>query len=265
MFSIITAITATLLYLFALNLLFRRIRFNSVDLYKSLLLKIIPVAITFHLLSLIPQFFTEHGTINFSLALSISFIALGTVIALFITNLNKNTGILGIFILPLAAISPLLPFGYSAETYLTYEIGSHILLSISAYSVLGLAAAQAILYGQQEKRFHKRQLSILFKSLPPLQVMEKTLIQFTIIGFILLSLSLISGGFYIENMFSQHLIHKTFFSVLSWIVYAIFLFGHFKKGWRGQKAAKFIFWAYMLLLLSYLGVETILLILNSLQ
>ncbi len=258
----LSAIVASLLYLVAINLLFRRIRFNKTDLHRSLLLKIVVAAATFHLISLAPQFITASG-INFSLALSISFISWGAVVALLITNINKNTGILGIFIFPIAAFAPLLPLGYPVETYLTYEIGAHILLSIAAYSVLGLAAAQAILYSQQEKRFRKRQLSILFNALPPLQIMEKTLIQLTLIGFILLSLALVSGGFYIENMFAQHLIHKTFFSVLSWVIYGIFLWGHFRKGWRGQKAANFILWAYVLLLLSYLGTETILVILSA--
>ncbi len=258
----LSAITASLLYLVAINLLLRRIRFNQAELYHSLLIKIVTVAAIFHLASLAPQIFTLSG-VNFNLALSVSFISWGAVVALLITNLNKNTGILGIFIYPIAALSPLLPIGYPSEDYLTYEIGTHILLSISAYSVLGLAAAQAILYSQQEKRFQKRQLSILFKALPPLQVMEKTLVQLTLIGFFLLSLALISGGFYIEDIFAQHLIHKTFFSIIAWFIYATFLFGHFQRGWRGQKAAHFILWAYILLLISYMGTESILLLLKT--
>jgi len=134
-----------------------------------------------------------------------------------------------------ALLSTLLGLDPSDMMTVSFSMGSHILLSIFAYSVLTLATAQGILYGIQEKRFQQRKLTNLFKALPPLQVMEKTLIQLILMGFILLS-----------------------FALLSWLTYATFLWGHFKKGWRGQKAAKYIIWAYLFLLLSYIGTQMIL-------
>ena len=140
-------------------------------------------------------------------------------------------------------------------------MGIHIILSIGAYSILGLAAAQAILYASQERKFQQKKLTTLFKALPPLQVMENTMIQFISFGFILLTLSLTTGMYFIENMFAQHLIHKTFFAILAWIIYGVFLIGHFRFGWRGQVATKFTIWAYILLILSYIGTELILIFL----
>ncbi|HHT01012.1 MAG TPA: cytochrome C biogenesis protein, partial [Thiomicrospira sp.] len=78
------------------------------------------------------------------------------------------------------------------------------------------------------------------------------------IGFILLTFALISGAFFVENLFEQHLIHKTFFAILAWFVYGLFLFGQAKYGWRGQTAARFTIWAYFLLILSYIGTTIIL-------
>jgi len=123
---------------------------------------------------------------------------------------------------------------------------------------MGIATAQAILYGRQELLFRKKKLSRLMKALPPLQVMETTLIQLVIIGFIFLSFALLSGVFFIEDLFAQHLIHKTFLAILSWLVYGAFLFGHFKYGWRGKKAARYTIWAYVLLVLSFIGTSIIL-------
>ncbi|MDX1796549.1 MAG: cytochrome c biogenesis protein CcsA, partial [Hydrogenovibrio sp.] len=80
-----------------------------------------------------------------------------------------------------------------------------------------------------------------------------------IAGFILLSFSLVSGVFFMEDMFAQHLIHKTFFAILAWLTYGVFLIGHFRLGWRGQKAAYYTIWAYILLVISYIGTEMVLL------
>lgn len=251
------AIVASLLYFFALSLLFRRIKLNSTKAFRVLLIKVVSAAALFHLASLAPKLIDDTG-IHFNLMLALSFISLGAVVSLLITNINKNTGILGIFIFPFAVLTTLIHNTQNDNVIFSYALGSHILISVMAYSVLGLAAAQAILYSQQEKRFQKRQLSSLFKALPPLQVMESILVQLTLIGFGLLSFALLSGIFFIEDMFAQHLIHKTFFSILSWFVYATFIYGHFKKGWRGQTAAKYTLWAYVLLLLSYLGTQVIL-------
>ncbi len=200
----------------------------------------------------------QGGVILFNLGTSLSLISWTAVMALLIATLKYPTENLGIFILPLAGLSTLLIFGHTATKGIPLEIGLHILLSIGAYSILGLAAAQAFLYAIQEKRFQQKKLTTIFKNLPPLQVMECMMILLLNIGFILLSLSLLSGIIFIEDMFAQHLVHKTFFAILAWLIYGTFLLGHYKKGWRGQVAARFTFWAYLMLIISYIGTELVL-------
>ena len=200
----------------------------------------------------------QNGMIMFGLGVSLSLIAWIAVCTLLITNLKQPTENLGIFILPIAGISVLFTFIFPATEGISADIGSHVLLSLTAYSILGLAAAQAFLYSIQEKRFQQKKLTTIFKNLPPLQVMESIMVQLITIGFILLTLSLITGIIFIEDMFAQHLVHKTFFGIIAWITYATFLIGHYKKGWRGQTATRFTFWAYFMLILSYIGTEIIL-------
>jgi len=253
----IAALIASFLYLYGIGFLYRRIRSQQTNSFRPQLLKVTGLAAFFHFLSFIGTLF-QADSIHISLPLSISVIAWGAVVTLLLTNINKNTGMLGIFILPVALLSTLLGLDPSDMMTVSFSMGSHILLSIFAYSVLTLATAQGILYGIQEKRFQQRKLTNLFKALPPLQVMEKTLIQLILMGFILLSFALLTGFFFIDDIFAQHLVHKTFFAILSWLTYATFLWGHFKKGWRGQKAAKYIIWAYLFLLLSYIGTQMIL-------
>lgn len=255
--SSLSALVASVGYLYASHMLWQKIKPKPIEIARAKFLKTVSIVSVLHLISLIPLLFNGH-TLQFSLTLSISLIAWISASALLLTNINKHTEMLGIFIFPIAALTTLLPFAQPETQPIELALGAHILLSIIAYSIMGLAAAQAILYSIQEKRFRQKQLTTLFKALPPLQIMEKTLVQLVLMGFIALSFALITGGFFIEDMFAQHLMHKTFFAILSWIVYAIFIWGHFKCGWRGQKAAKYTLWAYILLLLSYIGTQVIL-------
>lgn len=258
--SVFTAVFASLLYFYATYILWQRFQRDDdqTDAFnRPKFLLIVSLAALIHLLSFSGHLI-ENQMLLFRFGTGLSLISWIAVMILLITNINKTTENLGIFIFPLAAFTTLLPFVGNAVQPLPLALGSHILISITAYSVMGLAAAQATLYAIQEKRFQKRQLSIVFKNLPPLQIMEKTLMQLVLIGFIFLSFALLSGVFFMEDIFAQHLVHKTFFAILAWLTYGLLLFGHFQFGWRGQKAAYYTIWAYFLLILSYIGTEIVL-------
>jgi ABC-type uncharacterized transport system permease subunit len=47
--------------------------------------------------------------------------------------------------------------------------------------------------------------------------------------------------------------HKTVFSMLSWITFAVLLVGRERFGWRGRKAARVLYAGSGLLLLGYAG------------
>lgn len=262
--SALAAIFSLLLYFLATRLLWQRFKqdrtTNARQAFNRRKLLIYAVAAAgFHLISFSHNL-VHDNTIVFNFGMGLSLISWIAVIVLLVTNLNKATENLGIFIFPISAITVLLPMMGFENHPLPFPLGSHVLMSITAYSIMGLAAAQAALYAVQESRFQKRQLTTIFKNLPPLQVMEKTLIQMVLIGFIFLSFALLSGVFFLEDIFAQHLVHKTFFALLAWFTYGLLLFGHFRFGWRGQKAAYYILWAYFLLILSYIGTEAILMI-----
>src|SRR5690606_22019798 len=77
-------------------------------------------------------------------------------------------------------------------------------------------------------------------------------------GFVLLTLALGFGFFTIDNFFAQHLAHKTAFSIISWLVYGSLLIGHWKFGWRGQKAVRFTLLGFGLLALGFIGAKFVL-------
>ena len=76
-------------------------------------------------------------------------------------------------------------------------------------------------------------------------------------GFAVLTLALFSGFVFVDNLFAQHLVHKTVLSCLAWVVFAVLLFGRWRFGWRGLQAN----WAlsgFALLGLAYFGSKIVL-------
>ena len=88
--------------------------------------------------------------------------------------------------------------------------------------------------------------------------MESLLFEMISVGFVLLTLSLASGLFFLEQIFAQQLAHKTVLSILAWLVFATLLWGRFRWGWRGRKALAWTISGFISLLLAYFGSKAVL-------
>lgn len=169
---------------------------------------------------------------------------------------------LGIAVLPLAALSLLLQsLFHGSDSYLLIPatgVRVHILLSIFSYSLLAIAAMQAGLLAVQNQQLRNRHPGGFVRALPPLETMEQLLFQMIALGYILLSLSLLTGAGYIEDIFAQHLVHKTVLSVAAWLVFAILLWGRWRHGWRGRVAVRWTLVGFAVLMLAYFGSKLVL-------
>jgi len=83
--------------------------------------------------------------------------------------------------------------------------------------------------------------------------METLFFRLIALGVIALSISLLTGFIYLDNMFAQHLVHKTILSLIAWSVFVILLWGHYRFGWRGKIAIKWSMSGFTLLMLAYFG------------
>lgn len=164
---------------------------------------------------------------------------------------------LGIAVLPLAALALSFEIAFPSVHVVSESLPAtlrvHIAISMLSYSLLSIAAGQAILLAVQNRHLHGKRPGGFIRALPPLETMESLLFQMIAIGFVLQSLSLLTGMIYLENMFDQHLVHKTVLSIAAWLVYAILLLGRWRFGWRGRKAIRWTLSGFITLLLAYLG------------
>ena len=135
---------------------------------------------------------------------------------------------------------------------------THVLTSLIAYSVLGLATLHAVVLSLQNSYLHEHHPAGILRILPPLKTMETLLFESITIGFVLLSVSLATGLMFLENMFAQQLAHKTVLSILAWIVFGILLFGRSVFGWRGRTAIRWTLGGFISLMLAYFGSKFVL-------
>jgi ABC-type uncharacterized transport system permease subunit len=168
---------------------------------------------------------------------------------------------LAILALPLAAITILLDLRYPGSRLLSEDAGwalrLHVLTSLLAYSLLTLASAQAILLAVQDNHLRTHHPGGFIRALPPLQTMEMLLFEMIGLGFILLSIGLVTGFVYLEDMFAQHLVHKTVLSIVAWIAFAVLLWGRYRFGWRGRTAIRWTLVGFAVLMLAYFGSKAV--------
>jgi len=167
----------------------------------------------------------------------------------------------GMLIYPVVAVILIVKMSlpsHQIEGLLPPALEWHVLLSLAAYSLFTLAALQASVLAIQEQQLRQRHVAGLIRKLPPLQSMESGLFQLIIVGFILLTAGLITGFVFIDDIFAQHLAHKTVLSLIAWCVFATLLWGRWRHGWRGQTAIKWTLVGFLFLVLAYFGSKLVL-------
>lgn len=134
----------------------------------------------------------------------------------------------------------------------------HIITSILAFGVLSIAGVYATFVYLIDHLLRHHRFNKLVQTLPALNTLEGLLFHLIKAGFAVLTVSLLTGLIYVNDLFGQHLAHKTLLSIFAWLVFAVLLWGRWKKGWRGRVAVRMTLAGIVLLLLSYFGSKLIL-------
>ncbi|WP_374087903.1 inner membrane protein YpjD [Methylomicrobium lacus] len=206
--------------------------------------------------------FTRYQGFNFSFFSTASLVSMIVALLLLIATLNKPVEKLGVILFPITALMLGLDLSFSEKPHPlhihNWQMSTHILTSIIAFSLLNIAALQAILLAVQDQQLRSHPPKRYIQSLPPLQTMESLLFQMLSAGLFFLTISLISGFIFVEDLFAQHLVHKTVLSILAWINFSGLILGRIRYGWRGRTAIKLTLCGFLSLLLAYFGSKLVL-------
>lgn len=202
----------------------------------------------------------SSGGVDMHFFAALSLVGLGMAALTLLAPLSRRLDALGVVVFPTAAATLLLYalFGKDSASTLDWRIQLHAFLALLAYAALALAALLSIMLWLQERALRKRRFTGLLRALPPLTQLETLLFRTIGAGFGLLTLALVSGVLFVEDLLAQHLAHKTALSALAWLVFGTLLLGRWRYGWRGRRATALTLAAMALLGLAFFGSKFVL-------
>ena len=221
----------------------------------------------FGLLAVLAHFVSVRGVLHHNDGYHFGIVQISTLITatisllVLLSGLRKPLGILILGLFPLAILSIVVSLSIPSAfppVSLGAGIASHILLSILAYSLFSIAALQAGFLAFQNHQLKHRHAASVIRRFPPLQDMESFLFELLWAGQGLLTLGIVAGFFFVDDIWAHGLLHKMFFSVLAWGVFAVLLWGRHKLGWRGTTAIRFTLTGFAFLILGFYGSKVVL-------
>jgi ABC-type uncharacterized transport system permease subunit len=225
---------------------------------------LVPVALMLHGMLLYQRVVVPEG-LDLGVANAVSMLVWLTVLIYWLASLAFPglSGILGM-VAPVALAAVLLQAAIRTGHIVTYGgdplFTLHFAIAMLGYSLIIVATVHALVMLAEEKWLHRGVLPPFLKSLPPLLEMEALLFRILLAAFVMLTLTVVSGVFFSEQLFGKPLTftHKIVFAILSWLIFGGLLAGHHLRGWRGRKAVHWTLAGFTALLVAYVGSKVVL-------
>ena len=225
---------------------------------------LLPVALVLHGMLVYSGVLSDEG-LNLGVSNSISLIIWLTVAIYWLASLAVPglASIQGLWA-PVALVAVILQAVVPSHYLVRHGGGPlftlHFAIAMLAYSLFIVATMHAVVMLAEQKWLHRGILPPFLRSLPPLLEMEALLFRILFAAFVLLTLTVVSGLFFSEQVFGKPLqaTHKTVFGIISWLIFGSLLWGRYFRGWRGKRAVYLTLWGFAALLLAYLGSKFVL-------
>ncbi|HEX7387342.1 MAG TPA: cytochrome c biogenesis protein CcsA [Castellaniella sp.] len=221
-------------------------------------------AIVLHGIGLVSAVIVPGGLhLGWVLALSAA-LWLGMIV-FWIENFLLRLDSLLLLLLPAGALVCLLaaifPRGYLIPHANNDWLRVHLLIAMTAYGLITVAALHAVLMTVLDRHLHRPTatdegiVARATAAMPPLLTLEQLLFRLIGIGFVVLTLTVLTGIVVSVRLSGYPLPfdHKTVFTLLSWVTFGVLLVGRNLRGWRGRIALRWTLAGFAFLLLSYTG------------
>lgn len=171
---------------------------------------------------------------------------------------NPRIRALGVLVMPLAFT--MMGWAGSLRTEVTSErnpalqsawLWVHIVGASTGFSAVLVAAALGLLYLLKERGSGR-----LFEAMPSLEGLDALSYRFVAGGFTLYGVMIVSGAFWanqVKGLF-WNWDPVEVWSLISWLVYGIYLHLRITFGWRGRRLAVYSLAAVVVMLVSYWGI-----------
>lgn len=196
------------------------------------------------------------GGLSLTLGNAASFIGLQLALVAILGAIEPSLRGLSGGLLYLSAVAAMLTATQAADApaaVLSWQLQAHVLISLFAYGLLTVGAIVAVYALIQDARLRAGRLTSINHLFAPLETNENLLYGIAASGFVVLLVAVVSGLTFVDNLFAQHLVHKSAFSILALTLFGVLLAGRHFAGWRGRRAVYLYLWGFLALGLAYFG------------
>jgi cytochrome c-type biogenesis protein CcsB len=180
-----------------------------------------------------------------NLSESLSFFAWCITLTFIVAHLRYRINVLGAFVLPLVSLLMILsesiwegnhtipPLLRSRWLYF------HSSVAFLAYAAFSLTFVSAVLYLIQEKELKTKNFRFLYFRLPSLQVCDELLRRSLYAGFVLMSLTIMTGALWAQQAWGRFWSWdpKETASLVTWAIYLVLVNYRLSASWRGRWAS----------------------------
>ena len=133
---------------------------------------------------------------------------------------------------------------------------AHVLTCFFGYAAFGLAFGLSLMY-LLKKREKPQGSNVFIRIIPESSILEDMSYQMVVIGFLLLTLGIITGSVWAHSAWGSYWSWdpKETWSLITWLVYAALLHSRMVRGWRGNKLALLSIIGFSCVLFTYFGVN----------
>ncbi len=136
-------------------------------------------------------------------------------------------------------------------------LGFHVSTAIISYGSFGVSAVVSAIF-----LFRGRMRDDHFwgQHIPPREKLDAISYRSVCLGLLFLTFTILSGAIWAEQAWGSYWSWdpKETWSLITWIIYAIYLHLRLGRGWRGKSAAIFAVVGFVAVLFTYVGVNTLL-------
>jgi ABC-type uncharacterized transport system permease subunit len=199
----------------------------------------------FHFVSLVETAVEQNHFPANNFPQSISLFAFLIAVTFLFLNWRFKFRSLGVFLFPLVFVMTMAAAmqgngaGWSGPTVRGAWLTLHVVLVLLGYAAMVVMAIASVLYLVQEKQLKSKKQSAWFDRLPPLGTLDEFISNSMGIGFVLITLGVITGSSWAYIEFGTRWISdpKIVISFVTWLFYLLMVFMRWTAGWRGRKAA----------------------------
>ncbi|MBU1627018.1 c-type cytochrome biogenesis protein CcsB, partial [bacterium] len=136
----------------------------------------------------------------------------------------------------------------------------HTMLCFISYAGFIQTFGLGVMYLLQERQLKRKNPSQIYHRLPSLQVLDHVGYNMLRLGFIFLTLGIVSGSVWAKDAWGAYWNWdpKEVWTLITWLIYATVLHARAISGWRGKKAAYLSIAGFISLIFTFLGVNILL-------